>query len=148
MNDNISSRCFPSKVVDEYAKAVANLSISLIEIMSEMLGLEPHVLGERLNTNEAGMRTAFNYYPPCPQPELVLGVSPHADSSILTVLQQDGTPGLEICKDGEWIEVAPIQDALVINLGNQMQVGHLTPLVDHTFCFNTHTQCMMPDWER
>lgn len=111
-----------SKVVDEYSQAVMKLCIRLIEILSMTLGLEPHALGEQINVKTIGLRTSFNYYPPCPQPELVLGIMPHADTSFVTVLQQDETPGLEIEKDGQWIQVPPIQDAFVINIGDLLQV--------------------------
>ena len=105
-----------------YARAVVKLCCQILEVLSESLGLEPHVIGERLNIHKLGLRTSLNYYPKCPQPELVLGVMPHADSSIITVLQQDITPGLEVLKDGVWVPIPPTKGALVINMGDQMQV--------------------------
>jgi isopenicillin N synthase-like dioxygenase len=109
-------------VVDEYSEAVVKLCVRLIEILSTTLGLEAHVLGDQINVKAVGLRTSFNHYPPCPQPELVLGIMPHADTSFVTVLQQDETPGLEIEKDGHWILVPPIQDAFVVNIGDLLQV--------------------------
>lgn len=105
-----------------YARALVKLATQILEILSESLGLEPHVIGERLDIHRMGLRTSFNYYPKCPQPELVFGVMPHADSSIITVLHQDMTPGLEVLKDGAWVAIPPTKDALVINMGDQMQV--------------------------
>ena len=105
-----------------YARAVVKLCCQILEVLSESLGLEPHVIGERLNIHKMGLRTAFNYYPKCPQPELVLGAMPHADSSIITVLQQDIAPGLEVLKDGVWVLIPPTKGALVINMGDHMQV--------------------------
>jgi isopenicillin N synthase-like dioxygenase len=32
------------------------------------------------------------------------------------------TPGLEVLKDGAWVPISPTKDALVINIGDQMQV--------------------------
>jgi isopenicillin N synthase-like dioxygenase len=110
------------EVVTTYGRAVVKLCIRILEVLSESLGLEPHVIGERLNVHKMGLRTSFNYYPKCPQPELVFGVMPHSDSSIFTVLQQDMTPGLEVLKDGAWVPISPTKDALVINIGDQMQV--------------------------
>lgn len=111
-----------SKVVDEYAQAVAKLCIRLIEILSVTLGLEPHVLGEHINVKSIGLRTSFNFYPRCPQPELALGIMPHADTSFVTVLQQDETPGLEVQKDDQWVLVPPTPNAFVINMGDLLQV--------------------------
>lgn len=110
-------------VVDAYSMAVFKLCTRLLETLSTTLGLEPHVLGERVNTKHLGIRTSCNYYPPCPQPELVLGLIPHADSSIVTLLQQDGrVSGLEILKDGQWYQVPPLKDAFVVNVGDQLQI--------------------------
>ncbi|KAG0597869.1 hypothetical protein M758_12G026800 [Ceratodon purpureus] len=120
--------CMPPKperfrqVVDEYSEAVVKLCMRLIETLSTTLGLEPHILGEHINVKTVGLRTSFNYYPPCPQPELVLGIMPHADTSFVTVLQQDETPGLEIEKDGQWILVPPVKDAFVVNIGDLLQI--------------------------
>ena len=110
-------------MVDAYSSEVLKLCMRLVETLSATLGLEPHVLGERLNAKDFGIRTSCNYYPPCPQPELVMGLVPHADSSIITVLQQDGqVSGLEILKDGQWLQVSPLKDAFVVNVGDQLQV--------------------------
>ena len=38
----------------------------------------------------AGVRTGMNYYPPCPQPDLVMGIDSQADGSVLTLVQQGG----------------------------------------------------------
>jgi len=64
-----------------------------------------------------------NYYPPCPQPELTMGIQKHSDIGLVTVLWQDSTSGLEILKDGDWIPVKPVEDAFVINMGDQMEVS-------------------------
>lgn len=115
--------CCCREVVDAYSTGVYMLCNRLLETLSTTLGLEPHVLGERVNAKALGVRTSCNYYPPCPQPELVLGLIPHADSSIFTLLQQDGqVSGLEILKDGQWYQVPPLKDAFVVNVGDQLQV--------------------------
>jgi len=80
-------------------------------------------LVKHINVKSVGLRTSFNFYPECPQPELVLGITPHADTSFVTVLQQDETPGLEIERKGQWIQVPPTADALVVNVGDLLQVN-------------------------
>lgn len=65
----------------------------------------------------------MNYYPPCSRPDLVLGLTPHSDGSALTVLQQDtASVGLQILKDGAWLPVHPIANALVVNVGDTLEV--------------------------
>lgn len=51
-----------------------------------------------------------------------LGVGEHTDAGALTVLLQDGRPGLEVCRDGRWHGVQPLAGALVVNIGDMVQV--------------------------
>ena len=51
----------------------------------------------------------------------------HSDAGALTVLMQDDVGGLQVNipgehGDGDWIDVEPVQGALVINTGDMMQV--------------------------
>lgn len=65
-----------------------------------------------------------NYYPKGPEPELTIGVSRHSDVSTFTILLLDDIGGLYVRKidDGSWIHVAPINGALVINIGDALQI--------------------------
>ncbi len=66
-------------------------------------------------------RGAAVYYPPQP-PDLdseQFGVGPHTDYGCLTVLRQDPVGGLEVRgRSGEWLLAEPIEDTLVINVGD------------------------------
>ena len=73
----------------------------------------------------------MNFYPACPNPELTVGVGRHSDMGMLTVLLQDGIGGLYVKTEGdveaaageeEWIQIPPITGALVINIGDTLQV--------------------------
>ncbi|GAB4854821.1 hypothetical protein Ancab_039736 [Ancistrocladus abbreviatus] len=79
------------------------------------------------------MTTTFNYYPHCPNPELTVGAGRHADASALSVLLQDDVGGLYArAPDGEsWIHVLPTKGALVINMGDMIQLlsnGHYSSI--------------------
>jgi isopenicillin N synthase-like dioxygenase len=58
-------------------------------------------------------------YHPQPQPERARpGVAAHVDYSLMTLLAEDDSGGLELqLRDGRWHAVAPRPDALVVNLG-------------------------------
>ncbi|KAG2271468.1 hypothetical protein Bca52824_066023 [Brassica carinata] len=109
-------------ICQEYAREVEKLAFKLLELISISLGLP----GDRLSGyfKEQTSILRFNHYPPCPNPELALGVGRHKDGGALTVLAQDSVGGLQVGRrsDGEWIPVKPIPDALIINIGNCMQV--------------------------
>jgi len=70
------------------------------------------------------VKARINFYPPCSRPDLVLGVKPHTDRPGITVLLQDKeVEGLQVLIDDKWINVPSIPDALVVNLGDQLEVG-------------------------
>ncbi len=50
------------------------------------------------------------------------GVNAHTDSGAVTVLLQDEQPGLEVFHEGAWYLVEPRADALVVNIGDIVQV--------------------------
>ncbi|PKH99620.1 hypothetical protein CRG98_049648, partial [Punica granatum] len=62
-----------------------------------------------------------HYYPSCPEPELTMGMTTHADNYILTILLQDHIGGLEVLYENQWVEVVPLQGALIVNIGNLLQ---------------------------
>lgn len=64
------------------------------------------------------------YYPPqAPDWDVRnIGIGAHKDYELFTTVWQSEQPGLQVLgADGDWIEVTPIADTLVINLGDLMQ---------------------------
>ncbi|KAJ4832812.1 hypothetical protein Tsubulata_025023, partial [Turnera subulata] len=70
-----------------------------------------------------GLSLIGHYYPPCPEPELTIGISGHADNGFLTVLLQDHIGGLQVLHDNKWVDVKPIHGGLVVNLGDMIQAS-------------------------
>ena len=68
----------------------------------------------------------INHYPKCPQPDKTLGLIPHTDVCILTILYQDEIGGLQVQQDGTWINILPRSDLLVVNVGDIFQVHSTT----------------------
>lgn len=72
---------------------------------------------------EGTYEVRMNLYPPCPEPERVIGICPHADISGITLLLECGDmPGLQALKDGQWVTVLPKDGAIVVNLGQITEV--------------------------
>ncbi|KAL2906884.1 Protein SRG1, partial [Bienertia sinuspersici] len=64
-----------------------------------------------------------SYYPPCPQPDKAIGLTPHSDAVALTILLQfDETKGLQIMKDKKWVPVKSLPDAFVVNIGDILEI--------------------------
>lgn len=76
----------------------------------------------------ADLQVIFNYYPCCKRPDLVLGFKAHSDGSGFTIILQDDVEGLQVFKDGQWFMVPTISNALLVVLGDQMEVYIYTSL--------------------
>ena len=105
----------------EYKEKMMRLGHKLLELMSEDLELNLNHLKD-MDCWE-GLAILCHYYPACPQPELTMGTTNHSYNDFLTILLQDQIGGLQILHQDQWVDVRPVPGALVINLGDLMQVN-------------------------
>ncbi|GMJ07550.1 SENESCENCE-RELATED GENE 1, senescence-related gene 1 [Hibiscus trionum] len=106
---------------EAYSVELKHLAMKLLELMAKALGMEPNDMRVLFEEGHQAMR--MNYYPPCPQPELAIGLNSHSDASGLTILLQiNEMEGLQIRKNGVWVPIKPLPNAFVINLGDVTEI--------------------------
>ena len=114
-----------------YLEACEGVAFRLLEAMANGLG-EP---AERLIPAFRPSHSSFvrlNHYPPCGDPAPPdaadqpasgrLGVNRHSDAGALTLVAQTDVSGLQVRTGAGWIDVEPVAGALVVNIGDMMQV--------------------------
>ena len=115
--------------MQEYFRECERIAFTLLGTIAESLGVSPETLARDFVDRHTSF-VRLNYYPRhdplCPeQPASAtghLGIHHHTDAGALTVLLHDEVSALEISVDGQWILVEPVTGALVVNIGDIVQV--------------------------
>lgn len=115
------------KVMKEFAGKLEKLAEELLDLLCENLGLEKGYLKKAFDGSKGPtFGTKVSNYPPCPKPDLIKGLRAHTDAGgIILLFQDDKVSGLQLLKDGEWVDVPPMRHSIVINLGDQLEVSIL-----------------------
>ncbi|KAF5482253.1 hypothetical protein F2P56_002838 [Juglans regia] len=109
-------------LLHDYTFKIKMINEVVLKAMARSLNLEDNCFLDQYGKRPT-MTARFNYYPKCPRPDLVLGVKPHADGSAITILLQDKeVEGLQFQKDNQWNKVPIIPEALLINVGDQVEI--------------------------
>ncbi|KAG0543941.1 hypothetical protein BDA96_02G232300 [Sorghum bicolor] len=114
------------RVMRRFAGELEALAERLLDLLCENLGLEGGYLARAFRGRSTGaptFGTKVSSYPPCPRPDLVSGLRAHTDAGgIILLFQDDRVGGLQLLKGGEWVDVPPLRHAIVVNLGDQLEV--------------------------
>uniref|UniRef100_A0A830B023 gibberellin 3beta-dioxygenase n=1 Tax=Phtheirospermum japonicum TaxID=374723 RepID=A0A830B023_9LAMI len=111
-------------VMDNYQKKMNSLAYKIMIIILKALRLEEKDEETIPNSPFQSIGALqLNSYPRCLNPNRAIGLAPHTDSLLLTILHQNDTNGLQILQEGiGWITVPPVSRALVVNVGDLMHI--------------------------
>lgn len=119
---NIFLICYCSEVSLEFSKRTREVALEIMKGISESLGLESDYIYKTMDLERGLQLIAANYYPPCPQPELAIGIPHHTDHGLVTLLIENDINGLQVEHNGKWVSVNTIPNAFLVNLADHMQV--------------------------
>jgi isopenicillin N synthase-like dioxygenase len=115
----------------EYAAACERVGHRLLGALCAGLGLKEETLAPFFSSAHTGF-ARLNYYPledplePAAAATVAalgdMALHHHSDAGALTVLLQDEVGGLQVGTDRGWVDVTPLEGALVINVGDMMQI--------------------------
>ncbi|XP_076933970.1 hyoscyamine 6-dioxygenase-like [Bidens hawaiensis] len=132
--DNLTHRCHPleyhinhwpddpphyRKVVAEYSTEARKFLMSMLELISEGMGLDSRYFDGEITKNQS---VSVNHHIPCPDPSLTMGMQAHCDPNLISMIHQSDVCGLQALKDGHWVGVEPIPSAFVVIPGIQLWV--------------------------
>ncbi|PWA86604.1 S-norcoclaurine synthase 1 [Artemisia annua] len=107
--------------LDKYSDTLYGVSMKLLKLISINLGIKPEAITKMFENCNQGIR--MNYYPPCPEANKVLGLTPHSDATGLTLLVQvNDVQGLQIKKNSKWVPIKPLPGSVIVNIGDVMEI--------------------------
>ncbi|EMS63426.1 2'-deoxymugineic-acid 2'-dioxygenase [Triticum urartu] len=91
------------EVIEKFIMPTRGVAMELLRLLSEGMGLRPDYFEGDLSGGDVVIHV--NHYPPCPDPSLTLGLPPHCDRNLITLLLPGTVNGLQVVYKGEWINI-------------------------------------------
>ncbi|CAM0913048.1 unnamed protein product [Alopecurus aequalis] len=114
------------ELLQEFSVESEKVARLLLASMARSLGFEKGFFTDKVGERMLSY-ARFTYYPPCPRPDLVHGLKPHTDNSVVTVLLLDErVGGLQVLLEGKgWVDVPVLgggRHQLLVVVGEEMEI--------------------------
>ncbi|CAN6208499.1 unnamed protein product [Urochloa humidicola] len=122
-----------ANLLHEYALRSEEVAKHVLRAMARALGFDEEFFLARRVGEKVASYARFTYYPPCPRPDLVHGLKPHTDNSVITTLLLDrDVGGLQVLvNDGgggsgrrRWVGVPVLGRGgeILVVVGDEMEI--------------------------
>ncbi|MGX1701461.1 isopenicillin N synthase family dioxygenase [Microbacterium sp. NPDC055357] len=115
-------------VVEEWQEHLSGVARKLLRAWSLALGADETHFDQHFGEPATLMKIVR--YPGKDDPTPQQGVGAHKDAGVLTLLWvEPGKGGLQVERDGEWVDAPPVPGAFVVNIGEMLEYatqGYLT----------------------
>ena len=118
------------ETTEAFYQACQTTALGLVGSIAQALAEAPEVLLSGFEGHTSYLR--LNYYPLCEDPAPAdtpmgehrgqLGISHHSDAGAVTILLQDGQPGLQVERGGQWHNISAARGSILVNIGDVVQV--------------------------
>jgi isopenicillin N synthase-like dioxygenase len=107
------------ETLTEANRQFASVAQKLLDVVCAALAVNPSQIKPAFGCPTTWLRLL--HYPPQPPIDDLYGSAPHTDFGCLTLLAQDNVAGLQVqTTSGDWINVEPDRDALIVNVGDML----------------------------
>lgn len=127
------------EVLLEYSKRTREVARGLLNGILSSQGLDQSYAAKALKLESGLQIFAANLYPPCPQPELAIGMPPHSDHGLFTLIINNGVAGLQIKHKGKWVNVNnTLPNSILVNTADQLEVHKTLTILYHLLVNELH----------
>ena len=108
------------EIVAEWHEHLSGVARKLLRAWALALGAEETYFEK--NFGDPSTLIKIVRYPGTHEPEPQQGVGAHKDSGVLTLLWvEPGKGGLQVERDGSWVDAPPVDGAFVVNIGELLE---------------------------
>jgi isopenicillin N synthase-like dioxygenase len=108
-------------IIAEWDAALSVVARTLLRHWAASLGSPPEVFDAAFAETPATLIKVIRYPARAASPQ---GVGAHRDSGVLTLLlAEPGSRGLQVRRGDRWVDVAPLDGAFVVNIGELLEVA-------------------------